>query len=279
MAERHDILHRLQEYEILPPPEAFVNLRNALNSGMKDGDALANGSISRLGQLEIQPPFSMRSSIESRIFKKRRTVSFYSYRAIAACLLLAAGVWLMYQMNNSSRPAKSIPALVTQKKQTLQPGIPETAAPAHDTIPGPAEQPLTANNTPAGSGITESPTSLKNRKAPAFSIDNRKLSMIDNDLLFTFASYKYDEIPAFMSSKEDRILKIHVDQYANIVISKTMSRMMKDMYQYKSKDRLTRRARKTRERLDQWKKKDEEQFDRSSTDNPLDPIDLAKFIF
>ena len=276
MAERHDILHRLQEYEILPPPEVFTNLCNALKSGMHEGDALTNGSISRLGQLEIQPPFSMRSSIEARVFKKRRTFLFYGYRAIAACMLLAVGVWLMYRMTNSNRPAKAIQAAISQKTQVPQPNKSpnklDSVLTGHDSILQAAEQDITAKSNPAGNVNT-------GKKPPAFSIDNRKLNLVDNDFLLTFASYKYDEIPAFMSGKEDKSLKIHVDQYANIVISKTMSRMMKDMYQYKSGDKLTRRARKARERLEQWKKMDEDHFDRSSTDNPLDPIDLAKFIF
>lgn len=313
MSQPFDIFRRLQDYELLPPPEVVAGLRNALNidlnSAITPGLEKINGSgdqnishdhsggfMERLGQLEIEPPAFIRASIENRIREKNslkrpflKTVSLYPYRSIAACLILAVGVWIIYRANHS---AKHVSLVVTNKTNlTLAknhlPGTPDQdgAGQGSGNKDSASEKKMAMNaassedtNTDKTNGSTGSKT-VKIKPFTSFSIQGQGIPVVDNDLLVTFASFSYEEIPAFLTGTETRDLKIHVDQYTNVVISKAMAATMKEMYQIKSGGKPTRKARKTRERLEDWKKKDLEHFDKASGNNPLDPIDLAKFIF
>jgi hypothetical protein len=77
---------------------------------------------------------------------------------------------------------------------------------------------------------------------------------------------------------DDKDMKVHLDQYTNIVISKQVIAMIKEMYQVRSNGKPTRRARKMKERLEDWKKADEKHFDSTAFFNAADPFDLAEFI-
>ena len=58
-----------------------------------------------------------------------------------------------------------------------------------------------------------------------------------------------------------------------------MLNMMKQTYEVLANGKATRKARRTKRRLDNWKEKDQKRFDKGNEANPLDPVDLAEFIF
>jgi hypothetical protein len=74
-------------------------------------------------------------------------------------------------------------------------------------------------------------------------------------------------------------LRIHLDQYTNILLSPAMGDMIKELYDARPNGMPGRKARKTKEKLDKWKAADEKQFDAGYPSNPLDPTDLAEFLF
>lgn len=302
MSQPFDILRRLQDYELLPPPEVVAGLRSALtlemnraqesqesgSDGINEGISIHTGCIERVGQLEIELPSFIRAAIESRLREKspdkgsgiKKIFSLYPYRSAAACLILLIACWGIYRAKHT-QPAATL--AVTHK---VNPALSETKPPVTQnqnavSIDSAAEKKVAGNlpaaeNTKTGSSGAKM---VKLKQVTSFSIAGQGFPVVDNDLLVTFASFNYGEIPAFLFGNEDKEVKIHVDQYTNIVISRAMAATMKEMYQVKSGGKPTRKARKTREKLEEWKKKDIAHFDQSPGSNPLDPIDLAKFIF
>jgi hypothetical protein len=294
MSQSFDILRRIQEYEVPPPPEVVASLQTALNEVRNSSsDPVWNGCLERLAHLELLPPPSVRSSIKKMISPDaalpnirpqegkagsgsiRKIFSPYVYRPVAACILLVIAVWAIRSADSSHKPVhiavtqRATPAPVNNQGQAV--------APVSDTL---TEKSLAKNvSSLPDSGAGPGSNMIRVKENPSFSVEGRYLPVPDNDLLFTLTSFKYDELPAFIGRKDDKDVKIHVDAYSNIYVSKSMLQMIKEMYEVKSGGKPTRKARRDRAKLEQWKKKDEARFDQSTENNPLDPIDLARFIF
>ncbi|HWK04993.1 MAG TPA: hypothetical protein VNS58_15230 [Puia sp.] len=279
MTREPDIWNRLQEYEILPPPGTFV-------------EVCARVNLAKLVNFEILPPAALRSSVEKLIFNAvvppprlaKKGLSFYGIRAVAACLLLAFAGWLVYRTTISQKVSV---ATLNKKNTTGFASGKNVAAQQPDSLS--QKDSLAKKDSLSGTNALADDLSDKDSIVPAkagkyktflsFSLNGQRLPLTDNDLLITFASLKYNEIPDFINRSDEGSWKIHIDQYTNIYISQPMSEMMKEMSLFKSNGSPTRKARKSREKLDKWKKSDEIQFDQSLKKNPLDPLDLGEFIF
>jgi hypothetical protein len=109
--------------------------------------------------------------------------------------------------------------------------------------------------------------------------DNSGFTVVDDDILVTFASFSYTKVPAFLMNTQDEEVLIRADMYTSINVSKGMRKMMKKMYEVRRNGKPTHRARKQKRRLVSWQKDDAKHFDKDMTNNPLDIIDLADFIF
>lgn len=303
MANRSDILNRLREYEVQPPPEAFNNLLNRLEAGVGDHQWL--GVWQSLQELELSPPPYMVTTIADAIqgkplftalqemvvtppagaFKRiLREVTagegktppsvapvrklYVRYSAIAAVLLLVIAGWGIYRFNHRA-PAHPSTELV---RQTTPATIPDTATvhPSTATLQGTAI---------ARYQEYDNVKSENFFKTNRFTADGAGMAMVDNDFIVTFASYQYEELPAFLTEEEDSEMMIRLDQYSYFTISENMMSSLKKMYQRRSRGTPTRKARKEKAKLEQWKQADEGWFDHKKRHNPLDPIDLAEFIF
>ena len=115
--------------------------------------------------------------------------------------------------------------------------------------------------------------------ATEMNIAGTKMPIIDNDYLASFAALNENNLPAFLQVEKPLATTITIDDYTYITISEGMGAMMKKMYKTRKSGKPTRRARKTKEKLEKWRKADAEYFNQNSTTNPLDPIDLGNFIF
>jgi len=290
MTRQPDIWSRLQEYETLPPQGVAERVWEIVNAEKKDddnGDEQLKGSIERISQVVIQPPPSLRSSVERRIAGDRaarpsgRRLPIYAIRSVAACLVLVLAGWLIYRATISKGPSVAVQnkkiaagSSAGKKAVVLQPD----SLSRKDSLNQADSLNDLAEGLPAANSNVVAKTG-RYRQHFSFHVNGQKFPLMDNDLLVTFASFKYNEIPDFVNRTDNGNWKIRVDQYANIVISQPMAGMMKDMSGFKSNGSPTRKARKSREKLDKWKKTDEANFDQSLQKNPLDPIDLAEFIF
>jgi hypothetical protein len=303
MANRSDILNRLREYEVQPPPEAFNNLLTRLEAGVDDHQWL--GVWQDLQELEVTPPPYMVTTIADVITEKALFAAlqemavtppagafkrilreatagegkipasitpvrrlYLRYSAIAAVLLLVIAGWGIYRFNHRA-PAHPSGELV----RTTTPATVQDTAAVHPSSATP-EATVIARYQEYDNVKTEN--YFKNNR---FTADGAGMEMVENDFIVTFASYQYEQLPAFLTEEEDSEMMIRLDQYSHFTISENMMSSLKKMYQRRSRGTPTRRARKEKAKLEQWKKADEGWFDHKNSHNPLDPIDLAEFIF
>lgn len=305
MAKITDIFDRLREYEVQPPPEAFHNLMGRLQEeAARDNDSKWQGALQGLQQLEIQPPSFLSVTIAHAIAQKPLFAAlqemaieppagafdriikaitaesktqvttapirklFTRYRAIAVILVLVIAGWGIYRLT-SQAPGET-PAKLVQKTTPGKPAATDTVQQA--VVPA---QPDLARYAVYDNAKTENFF-----KTNRFTVEGSPMQLVDNDFIVTFASYQYAEtLPSFLTEEDDSELLIRLDQYSHFTISENMMNSLKKMYQRRAKGTPTRKARKEKEKLDQWKKADESRFDGKQVKNPLDPIDLAEFIF
>jgi len=268
MTDRHDIWHRLKDHETPPPHEVFGRLQQLLETGDAVSVPPAGDLFERLQQHEIKPPPGFRRQIEQQAgVKQASPVSRRWYLAAAACLALAIAGWLMYS-NDATK--------VSIVKKTQPPATSKTPSPA-DTFHGKGDTSAGL----AGAMTTDSRPAARGEISvrQTFNIEGQTISVTDNDLLVTFTSFTYPDVPAYLTRNTGKPLKISIDQYTQLYVSQRMLDMMKVTYQVLPNGKPARKARKMKRRLDSWKEKDQKQFDKGKGANPLDPVDLAEFIF
>lgn len=277
MRDLRNIWQHLQDHEVTPPDEVYFRLLELLENENKNNDIKISEALKGLNEYEIQPPISAETIIKNITGNSspRKTRGFaniikrHRYRLIAASLLLASAIWGISKLTSFSK-SKPLAA------KTNNVPIPEI----NDTVT------LTRSNLTTDSTKFHNTTKslLKNsgihsRPFEQMRINGQWISLTDNDILVTFTRFEYNNVPEIIATTKDKDILIHLDKYSNIVITKTMSGMLKEMYQVKANGNPTRRARKSREKLENWKKTDESFFDGPKGKNPLDPIDMAEFVF
>jgi hypothetical protein len=307
MANQSDILSRLREYEVQPPSEVYLSLLDRLQPEMaRADDSQWQGAFQGLQQLEVQPPSFMSLAISNAIAdtplfsflqeavvtppakafdsimkqvaatagKPRnttsiiKTISLHRYKAIAAVFILVFAGWALYHFTTSS--TQKDPVKVAQKTTPQTGPVIDSLQQTVATVPDSVRYQLYDN-----------PQVENYFKASRFSMEGSGFTLVENDFVATFASFQYEDLPSFLTAEDEESKEqlIRLDQYSYFTISKNMVDMLKRMYQRKSKGTPTRKARKEKEKLEQWKKADETRFDQKQLKNPLDPIDMAEFIF
>ncbi|MFT3822374.1 MAG: hypothetical protein QM731_00590 [Chitinophagaceae bacterium] len=299
MASQSDLFSRLKKYEVPPPPEAFQLLCNRL--GLEGESASLLDSLQQLQQLDLMPPVSLREKITEAVtalpalvylqhevilppagtyeriakelsLKKDKSATkrllFTPYRIAAACilvLLVAGGIYL----------------LLPKQKTPSQTAVIHTEPSDSSAEQFVTTQPSDSSTQTAAAPVYQdydNPNALNFFKTKSFKTEGAFVTITDNDFIVTFASFNPEELPEFLRKEENKDQVIRLDQHSYFTISASMVEMLKKMYATKSKGTPTRKARKEKEKLEQWKKADEKRFDQSMA-NPLDPIDLGEFIF
>lgn len=304
MANRTDILSRLRAYEVAPPEEAFRQLMHKLGQdAIAATEDAAIGTWQGLQDLEIQPPAAISDSIAKAVMEKplfaalqEHTVmpptdlftriseqTLYEndrpaattapvrslvprFSAVAAVILLMMAGYTFYNIvSNKATPATH--TAFHDQQQVKQPVLPAPTA-KH-----------TNANAMARFRVYDNPRTENYFVNDVFVADGSGLPLVDNDFMVTFASYEWDDLPAFLYEEEESELMVRLDQYSYFTISENMMNNLRKMYQRKAKGAPTRKAKRELARLEKWKKADEQQFDKKQAGNPLDPVDLAEFIF
>ena len=267
MNNRSDIWRRLQDHQISPPPELFDDLRKNLHPA----DETHKTGFQKLQDHPLTPPPLLWSAIKDATQQPQRSKlkRFLPYIAAAACLLLIL-IGVVLDRNPHTDP-------ITKAR------TPDT----HTEKPGTASNPdTTTAQTGSGIAASASPSDSTKLAVPtdlglplALTIDGSRFSLVDNNPLMTLISYKYPTLKYRINNKRDAALRIRLDQYTNIALSPVMTGMIRDLFDTRANGMPSRKARKTKERLEKWKTDDEKQFDGSRFSNPLDPTDLAEFLF
>ena len=272
MTDRHDIWHHLKDHEALPPQEVFERLRQTLEAGNVMQNAEGEEDMERLQQHEVMPPAFLGRRIEKRLGIRPRVFGKVRwYLSAAACLVLIVAGWLVYRNYDTGETG------IAAGKKTQRPAIQKGPA----TLPADTLLKRDTSRMLAGKTATDTHAATHDEISVhrVFSIGGQAVSVTDNDLLVTFTSFVYPDVPAYLTRNTDKPLKIDVDQYTRLYVSRIMLDMMKETYQVLPNGKPARKARRMKRRLDNWKEKDQKRFDKGNEANPLDPVDLAEFIF
>ena len=270
MDNRSDIWRHLQDHQIPPPQEVFERLQRTLDP---PGDDDRSG-LGRLQDHTVSPPAFLRIKVSEAAIPPGQGLlrRILPYAAAACVLLVIAGIVIDRSVSRQKpgpAVAQTSPAKINVPTQKDTAALSQTAA----ALPGSATD-SSAKMAATGQGLS-----------PMFTIDGDHFALVDNNPLLTFTSFRYPALTSYVDKNSTGRLKVRLDQYTNIVLSPAMTAMIKDLYGTRSTGTPTRRARKTKERLEKWKTADEEYFDGKAlpgeigSRNPLDPIDLAEFIF
>jgi hypothetical protein len=282
MDNRTDIWRFLQDHEVLPPPEVSARIRQDVNAAS-------------LQSHSVPPPPFLRAAIGAAIKKQQPArsgliprsglIRFFEgpakrrwvYGAVAACFIVFSFGLVIYRAAFTGKPQTPV---VTNTRRSNQPAVilpADTLAAQDSSAKAPA---LAANDSTVGKADSSALAgTIKVYRLSSMNIGGGSIPLVDNDLLVTFTSYKYPQLSGFMNAMADRDLKVHLDQYTNIVLSKPMVILIKQIYQTRSDGSPSRKARKAKARLDDWKMADEKHFDSLNAPDPVDPIGLAEFIF
>jgi hypothetical protein len=270
MTDRQDIWSHLKDHEVFPPQEVFTRLRQTLKSENVVPVPSLQPLLERLQGHEVSPPQFLGRRIEERLkIRPRPFGKVRWYVSAAACLVLALAGWMIYRSHTTG--PRSV-ALDNKGKGAIQ------KSPV--SLPADTLLEKDASDTLGGEMVTDTRPAAGDKISvrPVFSIEGQTLSATDNDLLVAFTSFTYPDVPAYLTRNTDKPLKINIDQYTHLYVSKNMLSMMKQTYEVLPSGKPARKARRMKRRLDNWKERDQRRFDKGRS-NPLDPMDLAEFIF
>lgn len=305
MANRTDILSRLRSYEVAPPADAFQTLMNKLGQELAAAKEEAMlGAWQGLQELDIPPPATLSDTLAKAMVQQplfatlqehaimppaglfnnilEQTINTHQQtpaappaavrsfvprvRAVAAVILLMMAGYTLY--NISTNKADTAPPTAFHDPNQGRQSAKKTQ---------PSKQPN--NHAMARFRVYDNPKTENYFVNDVFVADGSGLPLVDNDFMVTFASYEWDDLPAFLYEEEENELMVRLDQYSYFTISENMMNNLRKMYQHRANGTPTRKAKRELARLEKWKQADEAQFDKKHTGNPLDPIDLAEFIF
>ena len=308
MNNRPDIWRRLQDHETTPPQELSERVlhgfraTHALSADQPHPDqapanplptdpslraSTENGlrSLERLQQYTTPPPAFMQAAVRNSTIGSgsRRNGWFppfrFFYGAVAACLVIVAGLVFYLAEVSPQKRTKDVARKTTTPASVLPAQQDTTALQSIAGDSSGVATAVTGDATDSNSAGSTAAITIRDNRPQTLYIDHRPFPLVDNDLLVTFTSFRYPEVADHVSKAGDQAMKVHLDQYTNIVISKQVVAMIKEMYQTRSNGKPTRRARKMKDKLEDWKKADEKHFDSTAFFNAADPIDLAEFIF
>src|SRR6185437_3121233 len=260
--------HHLRDHSTPPPREVFENLRELLDPAASATGPTADPAPAfvRLADHSIPPPAHLRSAIMDSVIPAANTRSkkWLPYAAAAASVLLLAIGFIRYKNVRGNKPG------IAQNQAHLPPVV-TPSAPSSGSLPPTASAP--DKDSVRGVPIQLSPASL--------TLDGDRFGLADNSPLMTFTSYRYPTLSKDLDNdaKNETALRIHLDQYTDITLSPAMTAALRDLYDTRKDGSLSRKARKTRERLEKWDAEDKKEFDPHNAANPLDAVDLAEFLF
>ena len=291
MENRTDIWHHLKDQETVPPPGLYQGLLHKLDTVAQDHAAdhetMENrATFQKLMEHAIPPPSDISADISSAIAsaakpnRPRRNKPYkllLSYTAAASILLIVFGAFFYRTSYSASSPSAHPTGPATLAKSPAATATVRGDS-ARTTI---TDHPTAANPSAANPSAANATAALPSRQAQlSLAVDNNRITLVDNNILATFTDYKYPALRDYVrEEKEDVGIRIHLDQYTDISLSPAMTATLRMLYGTRPDGSLDRKARKTKEKLQKWEAEDNKQFDPRYASNPLDPIDLAEFIF
>ena len=213
------------------------------------------------------------SKQEELVERKKGRIIFWAFRMAAAAGI--TGIIFLISVNTG----KTDHGLTfTSLAQQIEPVY--TANPVHDIPVTAADHPITAANLKLPAKHQRSINTANNHRITGntFITKSVRANILENDFFYTLTNFTYSQADDFLSDiKENN--KISINNYSYVNVSDKMAGFLKQVYAVNRRKKPTWKARKAKQKLDKWKKKDAENFDTKFDKNPLDILDLSEFIF
>lgn len=284
-----DILKRLKSYCVPPPAELFDAITAKIKKQKDDTAPLDSNEkkIASLQAIEVAPPDFLFDNILKAIKEKDAVVTnapakiipFRKNYIIAAAasgviVVAALGIYNFINKNKENKGTAKVDKVIPAnnnitKKDNLDTQT-NTATINEHSLAKIVNRTLPNKKTIAITG---------NDNFTSASVDGFDFPIQNNDLMATFTSFNYNNLPPFISGESTDAVKVRVDKSTSITLSGDMVSMMKKTYGIKKNGKPTMRAKREKRKFDKWKKADTKFFDKNVEKNPMDPIDLAEFIF
>jgi len=299
MAGTNKIFKDLQDHAVNPPAGLFAKLwKKIRKQGAGDTafdkaidipdsnppTAIDNDKIFSALQsytdLENTPPpfdFSKISEAVSGIKEepvtqpqKRNNIFPLLYK-IAAAAVITGIIIFIYYLKNSDKTSK-------QTENSVSRAISPSVQTDKDSIQTALQRTVPLHNENEEETVVVNHMSSYNGNFPKnFITKNVNSRILYNDFIYTLTSFTYKQMDNFLSDvKKDN--RIFLDKYSYVNISDKMAMLLKKTAAVNRQDKPTRKARKLKNRLIKWKKKDEVNFDINMRRNPIDILDLSEFI-
>lgn len=256
--ELDDILNNLRNYS--EPPSASLT-DSVLSSLVMD--TLFDQQLLALQAYEIPPAPQLFNSISTTVVHSSRkriaTIPMFA-KAAAVFVLLLLATWYILQ-NKSTNKATQVNSLPTNNN---------LERPINKDSISKIENELAANKTALR---LASPYLFPYEIKP---VGQNEIELINNDLLYTLMNCNYYIMKPYQPTKNQLLLK--VDQYSSVAVNDKMMRFMNVLYKKNRRQRSTWKARRAKNKLASWKKKDSKYFDASAEHQPMDIINIAEFI-
>jgi hypothetical protein len=256
MEERPDILHFLKTHSTPPPKEIEERILGLPQQDLAD-------RFRRLREHTAMPPRDLADAIRSRTGGRTR-VRMLALSIAAAVLAIVAGVFL-FRFQTGRRQSGSYETAGRSRKEQSE----GKSAPGSDSLVLPA------------SGHARSAALTSFRSLPLeFVLEGVRYPLTGNSLLTTFIGLRYPLLKKYLTSKAaDNGWRIHLDAYTSVDLSGAMVSTLRKLYGTRADGSPARDAKRTLERLGKWSMQDSRQFDLRYASSPLDPVDLANFLF
>lgn len=314
MSYKENILKKLREHALPPPPHLFEQIAAeavsshgegnddvqelSLLAGLKrhsaaipegleqqvlaeiaEQQAAYSKKLSELHAHELQHPAGIFEKILEKIKRngqagQQGVVRFIKrYKAAAAVIVattLAAAIYLSIGKDYQEQSTAENELAKVKEEEPVAPVVVPPADSTRKSLP-----PVTDHRA-LYSAMKKENFFFSN----TLRINGWSYNMGNQEMLAAFASFRYADMPAaFWEKGVEETAWLQVDDYTAIGVSPAMRDMMKKMYEVKRNGKPTAKAKREKRKLKRWIKADKKRFDKTMSRNPLDPLDLADFIF
>lgn len=257
--ELDDILKNLRNCSETPPASLSESVLSSIEIDLSLPEQLLS-----LQAHEIAPAPQLFENISKTISKQsvrgKLTIQMF-VRAAAIFVLLIMATW--YALQTASKKGSTT--------SSSQPMVPQTPVETYKDAGGFSD--LVQSSKPNSPRIFLSDSYAFQVKPPG----KNEMAMVDNDLLYTLMNCNYFIMRPYQQAKKNQLV-INVDQYSSVEVNEKMIRFMNVLYKKNRRQRSTWKARRAKNTLARWKKKDSEYFDASTEHQPMDIINIAEFI-
>ncbi len=257
MEQRPDILHFLKAHSTPPPREVEEKVLQ-LNADR----------FQQLQDHTVPPPPELALHIKAAAFSRRHKLRRLFVGVAATVVTALAALFLIKHT-----------ALTDQTGPVAAAGKNGRNLPAAGQI-----QP--ADRTKTDSSLSTPAHNAHNSLASLqplpleFLLGGDKYSLNGNSLLTTFIGHRYPALKKYLTSKEaDNGWRLHLDGNTSIYLSRATVATLRKLYTTRADGSPAREAERTKDRLQKWTIRDNKRFDLRYIGSPLDPIDLADFLF